>query len=91
MSAGEREFLTRFAHDLADRVAERLAERDDRPLLRVRDVAARLGLDERTVRGMIGSGVLPSFKVEGARVVAPAALDAYIRAQQQSEGEGEAP
>lgn len=88
MTAEQQEFLTRLARDIADRVAGELATRDERPLLRVRDVAERLAVDERTVRALIGRGEIESFRVAGARVVAPAALDEYVR-RQQSEGEGE--
>lgn len=51
---------------------------DDRPLLTVADVQDRLRLSERTVRGMLANGTIPSIKVEGTRRVLPAALDEYL-------------
>jgi excisionase family DNA binding protein len=86
----ETDFLQRFAKELADQMCERLArERDDRPLLRVRDLAARLGTSERTARSMVDRGEIPSFVIAGnVRVIAPAAVDAYVQAAQESDGEG---
>jgi excisionase family DNA binding protein len=63
---------------IADAVAERLAPRDDRPLLSQRQVAERLGVSERTVRDLLASGELRSFKVRGTRKVHPVDVDALI-------------
>jgi excisionase family DNA binding protein len=63
---------------IADAVADRLAPRDDRPLLSQRQVAERLGVSERTVRDLLASGELRSFKVRGTRKVHPVDVDALI-------------
>ena len=42
--------------------------------LRATQIAERLGLSERTIRRLIASGVLPSVKMGGARLVAEADL-----------------
>lgn len=64
---------------LADALAQRLAARlDERGLLSPKALAERLSLSERTVRDMLAAKKIPSIKVEGARRVEPAALDAYL-------------
>jgi excisionase family DNA binding protein len=71
-----------FKREIADAVVARLrAERDDRPLLSSKDLAARWGISDRTVRSMIESGTLPSVKINGARRVEAAAVDEYVARQ----------
>jgi excisionase family DNA binding protein len=67
-----------LAAELAPLVARELRPPDG--LLSPAQVADRLGLSPRTVRDMIADGRIPSFKVEGARKIEPAAVDAYIAA-----------
>lgn len=67
---------------LADKVAERLAPllaaREPQGLLSPKQLGERLGVSERTVRQMLAEGVIPSIKVEGARRIAPEAVEAYL-------------
>jgi excisionase family DNA binding protein len=71
-----------FKREIVDAVVARLrAERDDWPLLSAKDVAARLGISERTARQMIADGTLPSLKTGGLTKVQPSALDEYVARQ----------
>jgi excisionase family DNA binding protein len=71
-----------FKREIADEVVARLrAEREDWPLLSAKDVAARLGISERTARQMIADGTLPSLKTGGLTKVQPSALDEYVARQ----------
>jgi excisionase family DNA binding protein len=57
---------------------------DTRPMLNCRQVAARLGISERSVRAMFDEGVLPSVMVGpggGSRRCLQADLDEYIGRQ----------
>lgn len=75
MSADEQGAVEKIAAALA----ERLGDRDDRPLLTFRGVADRLGMSESTAQKLIARRVLPSIVVAGGGVrVKPADLDAYI-------------
>jgi excisionase family DNA binding protein len=64
-------------------VAALRAERDERPLLSPKELAARLGISERTVRSMIESGALPSVKVGGLRRVEAVAVDEWLARQRR--------
>jgi excisionase family DNA binding protein len=71
-----------FKREIADEVVARLrAERDERPLLSPKELAARLGISDRTVRSMIESGRMPSLKIGGLTKVEPAEVDAYLDRQ----------
>jgi excisionase family DNA binding protein len=71
-----------FKREIADEVVARLrAERDERPLLSPKELAARLGISDRTARSMIESGALPSVKVGGLRRVEAGAVDEYLARQ----------
>ncbi len=48
--------------------------------LRVHQIAAALGLSERTIRRWISDGTLPSRKLGGARLVARADLERLLAA-----------
>ncbi len=48
--------------------------------LRVREIAADLGMSERTIRRWISDGTLPSSKLGGARLVARADLERLLAA-----------
>jgi hypothetical protein len=71
---------------IADAVAARLAGPDRAPLLRLRDVAVRLAISERTVRELVNGRpsrgkppVIASLVIsDGLRRIEPAAVDAYI-------------
>ncbi len=43
-----------------------------------RTLADYLALSERTVRQLLADGVIPSYKLGGARRVDPADVDAYV-------------
>lgn len=51
---------------------------DGTELLKVPQVAKRLGVSEPTVWRLVGSGELESLKVGRSRRIAPASLEAYI-------------
>lgn len=57
---------------------------DDRPLLSVKEAAARLGISEKSMRDLVNRKGnrpprIPSVVIgDGARRIEPAALDAYI-------------
>lgn len=76
--------VDRLAEAVAAKVAERLNDHDDRPLLTPRDLAARLGIAERTAKGLlypVEKAQIRSFMVGGQRRVAPADVDRYVAAQ----------
>lgn len=82
------EFLQQMARQVTDEICAELAARDDRPLLRIPDLAARLNVSDRTARNMVDRGDIASFVIgKDIRVVAPAVVDEYVRARQASEGE----
>jgi excisionase family DNA binding protein len=62
-------------------VAQLRAAPDRSPLYSAKDVAARLGISERTARQMIADGTLPSLKTGGLTKVQPSALDEYVARQ----------
>jgi excisionase family DNA binding protein len=51
---------------------------DTRPFYTTRTLAERLKVTDRTVRSMLASGKIASFKIEGSRRIAPADVDAYL-------------
>lgn len=74
-----------LAERLAEKVAAKLSEdRDERPLLNMKDVAERLDVSPKLVRDLVSwkggrPPQLASIVVgNGARKVEPAALEAYI-------------
>jgi excisionase family DNA binding protein len=83
-----------------DRLGERLEELlagthaempptpDGRPLYTVAALCDRLGLSDRVVRQMLTDGVIPSFRVGGARRVDPAAVDEYLTLRRADEDAG---
>ena len=74
----------KLAEPLADQIAERLADSpDDRPLLTINDVAARLNCSRRTANDLLlgENPRIPSVLVGaagGGRRVFPADLEAYL-------------
>lgn len=81
----EQEYLDGLAKNIAREVlAGMREENDERPLLSARDVARRVGVNERTARGWIESGRLASVKIEGVRRVEPAKLDEFVNAGRQT-------
>jgi excisionase family DNA binding protein len=56
----------------------RVTELERRAFLTPRTLAQYLALSERTVRGMLSAGKLPSYRVEGARRIDPADVDRYL-------------
>jgi excisionase family DNA binding protein len=93
VEAFKREIVDEFARQLeamrsglvaemrAEFAAELRSVAESRPLYSAKDLAARWGISDRTVRSMIESGVLPSVKVNGARRVEAAAVDEYVARQ----------
>jgi excisionase family DNA binding protein len=68
----------------ADRIARRVVElltnrgRLDEPFYTTQTLAAKLALSERSVREMLARGIIPSYKVEGARRIDPADVAVYL-------------
>ena len=56
----------------------RLAPDERRPFFTAKTLAEYLVISERTVREMISSGRLPSYRVEGARRISADDVDAYL-------------
>jgi excisionase family DNA binding protein len=56
----------------------RVTELERRAFFTPRTLAQYLALSERTVRGMLSAGKLPSYRVEGARRIDPADVDRYL-------------
>jgi len=54
-----------------------------RAFLTPKALAAYLSLSERTVREMLRTGVMPSYRIEGARRVDPRDVDSYLAARRQ--------
>jgi excisionase family DNA binding protein len=55
--------------------------RDERrPFFTSRQLADYLALSERTVRELLRTGAIPSYKVSGARRIDPADVDAWLAA-----------
>lgn len=50
-------------------------------LLRIGDVATRLGVSDNTAYTMAQKGTIPAFKIAGKWRVRPEALDAWIKEQ----------
>jgi excisionase family DNA binding protein len=50
----------------------------DRPLLNVREAAARLRVSEKTVRRLIGARILPALRIGGSIRVDPGELQAWL-------------
>lgn len=79
MTAKDTKYLTGMFEELKTELLVALAAKpDDRPLLTSKDVAVRLGVNERTARNYIESGRLASVKIEGVRRVEPRVLDAFV-------------
>lgn len=43
-----------------------------------KSLAVYLAVSERTVRGWIADGIIPSYLIEGSRRIDPADIDAYL-------------
>ncbi len=61
-------------------------ELERRPFFTPRTLARYLSLSDRTVREMLRTGKIPSYKVEGARRIDPGDVDANL-AERREEGE----
>jgi excisionase family DNA binding protein len=46
-------------------------------------LAIYLSLSERTVREMLRNGVIPSYRIEGARRIDPCDVDSYLAGRRQ--------
>ena len=54
-----------------------------KPLLTIRDTATTLGVSERTVEKLIGSGKIRVLWIKGQRKIHPDALEGYMRTCEQ--------
>jgi excisionase family DNA binding protein len=52
-------------------------------LLTPKGLAQYLSLSERTVRELLSTGELPSYKVAGSRRIAPEDVDAWLAARRR--------
>jgi excisionase family DNA binding protein len=68
-------------------VSVRVTELERRALFTPKTLALYLALSERTVREMLRCGVLPSYRVGGARRIDPSDVDSYL-AGRREEGSG---
>jgi excisionase family DNA binding protein len=80
MTASVEEFLAAFSDDLAEKVAEKLLAGLPAPdrLLSVEQTAERLGVKERTVRGLKADGKLAYVMIGGAVRFEASAVEAYL-------------
>jgi excisionase family DNA binding protein len=58
----------------------------DRPLLTVREAAARLRVSEKTVRRLIGAEILPALRIGGSIRVDPDQLRAWLYGDVSDDG-----
>jgi excisionase family DNA binding protein len=58
----------------------------DRPLLTVREAAARLRVSEKTVRRLIGAEILPALRIGGSIRVDPDELQAWLYGDVSGDG-----
>jgi excisionase family DNA binding protein len=63
---------------LAKRLATLIGTANREPFYTPQTLARRLSLSERTVREMLARGVIPSYKVEGARRIDPRDVERYL-------------
>lgn len=54
-----------------------------RPFFTMESLAAYLSLSTRTVRDMLKRGVIPSYKIGGARRIKPEDVDRYLAEHRQ--------
>jgi excisionase family DNA binding protein len=59
-------------------LALRVTELERRAFFTPKTLALYLSISERTVRSMLASRVIPSYRVEGARRIDPADVDRYL-------------
>jgi len=60
-----------------------IASQPMRPFFTVASLAVYLGLSERTITDWLRDGILPSYKIGGARRIDPADVDAYLAQHRQ--------
>lgn len=61
-----------------------MREEERQPLLTPNGLAEYLSLSPRTVRDLLRSGAIPSYKLGGARRIAPADVDAWLAENRQT-------
>lgn len=64
-------------------VAVRITREERRPFFTPRGLAEYLNVDPRTVRRMLNRGVIPSYKIEGARRIDAEDVDRYLAARRE--------
>ena len=68
---------------IARRTAELLQGCEQRSFYTPQTLTARLSISLRTVRSMLASGAIPSYRVEGARRIHPDDVEHYLRARRE--------
>lgn len=63
----------------------RVTELERRAFFTPKTLAQYLSLSERTVREMLRQGILPSYRVEGARRIDPDDVDSYLANRREGE------
>jgi excisionase family DNA binding protein len=61
----------------------RVTQLERRAFFTPKTLALYLSVSERTVRSMLASGRIPSYRIEGARRVDPRDVDSYLAAGRQ--------
>lgn len=77
--------LRRELSEIIEEQNERLLKKHTalKPLMSVKDVARTLGVSERTLETIIGSGKLQPLWIKGQRRFHPDAVDAFMRASER--------
>lgn len=57
---------------------------DARPFFTVRTLADHLGLNERSVRRLIATRKIVSYRIEGSRRIKPSDVDAYLETKREA-------
>jgi excisionase family DNA binding protein len=71
-------------------VSLRVTDLERRAFFTPKTLALYLAISERTVRSMLASGRIPSYRVEGARRIDPADVDAYLAEHRYRGGDRQA-
>jgi excisionase family DNA binding protein len=61
----------------------RVTQLERRAFFTPKTLALYLSVSERTVRSMLASGRIPSYRIEGARRVDPRDVDSYLAARRR--------
>jgi excisionase family DNA binding protein len=61
----------------------RVTQLERRAFFTPKTLALYLSVSERTVRSMLASGRIPSYRVEGARRIDPVDVDSYLACRRE--------